>query len=64
MVYRSGSDFGNAIIHHILNRKSLLTRQAAGTANDQQVIAANVDILDVYKRQGNKRCMDVGHKIR
>ena len=45
MVDRSGSDFGNAIIHHILNRKSLLTRQAAGTANDQQVIAANVDIL-------------------
>lgn len=41
-------DFGNAsssVIHHILHRKSVFARQAAGTGNDVQVIAANIDTI-------------------
>ncbi len=35
----------NAVIHCILSRKSLFTRQAAGTANEVQAIAANIDTI-------------------
>lgn len=34
-----------AILHHILPRKSLFLRKAAGTAKVEQVIAANVDVI-------------------
>ena len=34
-----------AVIHHILRRKSLLARQAAGTGNIRQGIAANIDTI-------------------
>ncbi len=43
MVDRTDGRTGNAVIHHILQRKSVFARQASGTANEQQVIAANVD---------------------
>jgi ribosome biogenesis GTPase len=33
----------HAIIHHVLPRKSAFIRKAAGTANKEQVIAANID---------------------
>ncbi len=33
----------HAIIHHILPRKSAFIRKAAGTANREQVVAANID---------------------
>lgn len=36
---------GNAVIHHILNRKSAFIRKAAGTSNNEQVVAANVDTV-------------------
>jgi len=36
---------GNAVIHHILNRKSAFIRKAAGTSHDDQVVAANVDTV-------------------
>ena len=36
---------GAAVIHHVLRRKSVFMRQAAGTANEQQVVAANVDVV-------------------
>ncbi|CCK99833.1 GTPase [Clostridioides difficile] len=36
---------GNAIIHHVLHRKSLFVRKAAGKANEEQVVAANIDIV-------------------
>ncbi|MDR1622035.1 MAG: ribosome small subunit-dependent GTPase A [Synergistaceae bacterium] len=42
---RQASDSGNAVIHHVLPRKSVFTRKAAGTANDEQVIAANIDTV-------------------
>jgi ribosome biogenesis GTPase len=42
MLEDAGAD-GNAVIHHILQRKSAFVRQASGTANEQQVVAANID---------------------
>ncbi len=45
MVDRTNSDGGNAIINYVLTRQSCLTRKAAGTGYDQQVIAANIDTL-------------------
>jgi len=35
----------NAIIHHVLQRKSVFTRKAAGTAHTEQVVAANIDTI-------------------
>lgn len=45
MIDRMDGSTGNAIIHHILRRKSVLARQAAGTENAGQVIAANIDTI-------------------
>lgn len=45
MIDRLDGKGGNAIIHHILRRKSVLTRQSAGTENYGQVIAANIDTI-------------------
>jgi ribosome biogenesis GTPase len=45
MVDRQDSENGNAVIRHVLQRKSVFTRKAAGTANDEQVIAANIDTI-------------------
>jgi ribosome biogenesis GTPase len=45
MVDRQDSSSGSAVIHHVLRRKSVFTRKAAGTANDEQVIAANIDTV-------------------
>ena len=36
---------GNSVIHHILTRKSAFIRKAAGTSNNDQVVAANVDTV-------------------
>ena len=36
---------GNAVIHHVLHRKSCILRKAAGNAPQEQVIAANIDII-------------------
>ena len=38
-------DGGNAIIHQILPRKSCITRKAAGSARQEQVVAANIDTI-------------------
>lgn len=43
MVDRLSNQEGNAIIHHVLSRKSAFVRKAAGTGNTRQIIAANVD---------------------
>lgn len=34
---------GNAVIHNVLARRSVFTRRAAGTAKQEQVVAANID---------------------
>ena len=36
---------GNAIIHHVLPRKSSFIRKAAGEKNEEQVVAANIDTI-------------------
>lgn len=45
VIDRLHNDGGNAVIHHILRRKSILSRQAAGTVNMEQPIAANIDTV-------------------
>ena len=45
MIDRTDGHSGKAIIHHILRRKSVFARQAAGTGKEQQVIAANIDTV-------------------
>lgn len=45
MIDRTDDGAGNAVIHHILRRKSVFERKAAGTANGVQVVAANIDII-------------------
>ncbi|MGE4277240.1 MAG: ribosome small subunit-dependent GTPase A [Lawsonibacter sp.] len=42
---RQSDENGNAIIRHILSRKSMFVRKAAGTANAGQVVAANIDTV-------------------
>ncbi|MFD2923982.1 ribosome small subunit-dependent GTPase A [Halobacillus naozhouensis] len=38
-------DQDKARIHQVLNRRTVLSRKAAGTGNDEQIIAANVDVV-------------------
>ncbi len=45
MTDRQGDTAGTAVIHHILTRKSLFARKAAGTAAATQLIAANIDTV-------------------
>ncbi len=45
MIDRVDAKIGNAVIHHVLCRKSALTRQSAGTESTEQVIAANIDTI-------------------
>ncbi len=44
---------GNAIIHHILTRKSCLERKAAGIGNERQIIAANIDTIFICMALNN-----------
>ncbi|MCR3922316.1 MAG: ribosome small subunit-dependent GTPase A [Firmicutes bacterium] len=45
MIDRKDDSAGTAIIHHILQRKSVFARKAAGTGKANQIIAANIDIV-------------------
>jgi ribosome biogenesis GTPase len=45
MIDRANSDGGNAIIHSLLQRKSVFVRKAAGAAAKAQVVAANIDTI-------------------
>ena len=36
---------GNAVIHHVLPRKSCFIRKAVGEKNEEQVVAANIDTV-------------------
>lgn len=53
MIDRDSSLLGNAIIHYILTRKSAFIRRAAGTANDVQVVAANIDTVFICMSLNN-----------
>ncbi|MBI4856650.1 MAG: ribosome small subunit-dependent GTPase A [Acetobacterium woodii] len=45
MIDRTDGDTGNAVIHHVLTRKTLFERKAAGTGNAIQIVAANFDLV-------------------
>lgn len=53
MVDRVDDSGGNAIIHHILPRKNAFKRKAAGTSNQRQIIAANIDIVFICMSLNN-----------
>ena len=53
MIDREDELCGNAIIHHILTRKSVFIRRAAGTAHEVQVVAANVDTIFICMSLNN-----------
>lgn len=53
MLDRNTNANGNAIIHHILSRKSVFIRKAAGTSNDCQVVASNIDTVFICMSLNN-----------
>lgn len=53
MVDRTDNNGGNAIIHHILSRKSIFERKAAGTSNHSQIVAANIDTVFICMALNN-----------
>ncbi len=44
---------GNAIIHHIITRQSIIVRKAAGTAHEVQIVAANIDTIFICMSLNN-----------
>lgn len=53
MIDRNTDAHGHAIIHHLLNRKSVFIRKAAGTANEEQVVASNIDTIFICMSLNN-----------
>jgi len=53
LVDRTDDKGGNAIIHHILTRKSCFERKAAGEGYQRQIIAANIDTLFICMSLNN-----------
>lgn len=53
LVDRQSNNTGNAIIHHILSRKSSFERKAAGPGLDRQIVAANIDTVFVCMSLNN-----------
>ncbi|VBB05884.1 tigr00157: ribosome small subunit-dependent gtpase a [Lucifera butyrica] len=53
MLDRNEDTGGNAIIHHVLTRKSAFVRKAAGTSNDEQVVASNIDTVFICMSLNN-----------
>lgn len=53
MVDRNSANSGNAVIHYVLPRKSVFERTAAGTKNQTQVIAANIDLVFICMSLNN-----------
>jgi len=53
MLDRNSGDGGNLIIHGMLTRTSAFERRAAGTGNQSQVVAANIDIVFICMSLNN-----------
>ena len=53
MLDRETDSDGDAVIHHVLPRKSAFVRKAAGTSNEDQIIASNIDTVFI--------CMALNH---
>lgn len=53
MVDRTNHLSGNGIIHHVLTRKSAFIRKTAGSREDLQVVAANIDTVFICMSLNN-----------
>ncbi|MBP2655782.1 MAG: ribosome biosis GTPase RsgA [Firmicutes bacterium] len=53
MLDRNNDTGGNAIIHHVLTRKSAFIRKAAGTSNNDQIVASNIDTVFICMSLNN-----------
>lgn len=53
MLDRVDDKNGEAIIHHILTRKSAFVRKSAGTKNQSQIIATNIDTIFICMSLNN-----------
>ena len=53
MVDRTDSSQGNGIIHHVLPRKSIFARKVAGSKEDIQVVATNIDTVFICMSMNN-----------
>ena len=53
MVDRTNNSQGNGIIHHILTRQSVFARKVAGTKEDIQVVATNIDTIFICMSLNN-----------
>lgn len=53
MVDRTDNANGNGIINYVLTRKSAFERKAAGTSNDGQIVAANIDTVFICMSLNN-----------
>lgn len=53
MIDRTENQSGDAIIHHILKRKSLFERKSVGNSNSSQAISANIDLVFICMSLNN-----------
>src|SRR5690554_4497957 len=53
MIDRIEDNHGNAIIHNVLTRKSAFIRKAAGTSNEEQIVASNIDTVFICMSLNN-----------
>jgi ribosome biogenesis GTPase len=53
MVDRTDNSNGNGMIHHILTRNSIFARKVAGSKNDTQVVATNIDTVFICMSLNN-----------
>lgn len=53
MIDRMDNSLGNGIIHHVLARKSVFARKVAGTREDVQIVAANIDTVFICMALNN-----------
>lgn len=53
MIDRMDNSQGNGIIHHVLTRKSMFARKEAGSKQDLQVVATNIDTVFICMSLNN-----------
>jgi len=53
MLDKEEDSSGIAIIHNVLTRKSAFIRKAAGTSNDEQIVASNIDVVFICMSLNN-----------
>lgn len=53
MINYAEGDKQNAIIHHVLHRKSIFERKAAGTQHSAQIVVANIDTIFICMSLNN-----------